>query len=435
MQRGFRMMELAVAGSPAPFSGVEWMIALRFLRARRAEGGVGVMAWISLIGITLAVFALIATLAVRSGFRAEFVDAVLGGGAHVTVRAAYDPGSDGTLRGYVAAAERVRAAPGVVRVAPLVRGQAMASFGDRSAGADVRGIAPEDLAAIPRVADPQTSFGDIGDLSEGIALGSGLARSLGVRIGDRVRLILPNGAKTPFGTAPRVGAYDVVYIFSAGRHDIDMVRAYLPFDAAQILFDREGRADELEVMLDDPESLDPVLPGILGAAGEGAALLTWRDVNGGFLRALDIEDNVMFVILSVLVLVAAMNITSGLVMLVKNKGGDVGVLRTMGLTEGAVMRVFFICGAATGAAGTALGVALGCAFAVWSDAVFAAVNALSGGQAWDPAIRGIYHLPAKLEASDVLAAAALSMALSLAAAVIPARRAARLDPVEALRNE
>ncbi|SHL18960.1 lipoprotein-releasing system permease protein [Roseovarius marisflavi] len=429
-----------MARTPAPFAPFEWMIAWRYLRAKRAEGGVSVMTWISLVGITLAVFALIATLAVRSGFRAEFVDTILGANAHVTI---YNAGEvdaqsgriDRTLRDYEAMAERVRAVPGVTRAAPLIKGQVMANARDRNAGVQVFGIAPDDLRSIPRVADPETSRGDVASFPQGIAIGSGVAQELGVGIGDRIKLISPNGVKTAFGTSPRINAYDVVYIFSAGRYDIDRVRVYLPFDEAQSFFNREGRADELEVMVAEPENVDELALPLLRVAGERAQVWTWQDASGSFLRALEVEDNVMFIILSILVLIAAMNITSGLIMLVKNKGRDIGILRTMGLTEGSVLRVFFICGAFTGLIGTAMGVVLGCLFALYIDPIFSFVNVVMGGQVWDPSIRGIYHLPAKLQFGDVMSAVSLSLGLSFVVTIFPARRAARMNPVEALRYE
>ena len=429
-----------MARSTAPFAAFEWMIAWRYLRAKRAEGGVSVMTWISLVGITLAVFALIATLSVRSGFRAEFVDTILGANAHVTI---YNAGTvdaqtgrvDRTIEDYQAMAARVRDVSGVTRVAPLVKGQVMASARDRNAGVQVFGIAPEDLRTIPRVADPEASQGDIAQFDQGIAIGSGVAQELGVTVGERIKLISPNGVKTPLGTSPRVNAYEVVYIFTAGRYDIDRVRVYLPFAEAQSFFNRDGRADELEVMVEAPENVDDMTLPLLRAAGERSQIWTWQDSSGSFLRALEVEDNVMFVILSILVLIAAMNITSGLIMLVKNKGRDIGILRTMGLSEGSVLRIFFICGAFTGLIGTAAGVILGCLFAIYIDPIFSFVNVLMGGQVWDPSIRGIYHLPAQLQAGDVLSAVVLSLGLSFVVTIFPARRAARMNPVEALRYE
>ncbi|MBP0483388.1 lipoprotein-releasing ABC transporter permease subunit [Sagittula salina] len=425
--------------APPPFAPFEWLIAWRYLRAKRAEGGVSVMTWISLVGITLAVFALIATLAVRSGFRAEFVDTILGSNAHVTVYHVSHQNDAGqtvrTLPDYKTMADSVRGVPGVTRVAPLVKGQVMATANDSNAGVEVFGIAEDDLRAIPRIADPETGRGALDAFANGVAIGSGVAQTLGVGLGDKVKLISPNGVKTAFGVSPRVKSYEVAYIFTAGRYDIDRTRIYMPFAEAQLYFDREGVADELEIIVEQPESVERYVTPIAQAAGAGALIWTWQDASGGFLKALDMEDNVMFVILSVLVLIATMNIVSGLIMLVKNKGRDIGILRTMGLTEGSVMRIFFICGSFTGIIGTVMGVALGCLFAIYIDPIFGAVNWLSGGGAWDPSIRGIYFLPAKLQLADVMSAVVLSLGLSFVVTIFPARRAARLNPVEALRYE
>jgi len=425
--------------APAPFSRFEWMIAWRYLRARRSEGGVSVMTWISLIGITLAVFALIATLAVRSGFRSEFVGTILGANAHATVYAHGEVTAAGTLdrriTDFAALSDAVGEVPGVLQAAPLIKGQVMASRGDRNAGVQVYGIHAADLAEIPGVAQSEDSYGDLGRFEEGIAIGSGVARSLGLSIGDKVKLISPNGVKTAFGTSPRVNAYEVVYVFTAGRYDIDNTRAYLPFAEAQSYFNREGAADEIEVMVAEPEAVDQYILPLLQAAGQSYGVWSWRDSSGGFLRALEVEDNVMFVILSILVLIATMNIVSGLIMLVKNKGRDIGILRTIGLSEGSVMRVFFICGSITGVIGTLLGVILGCLFAIYIDPIFSFVNYAMGGGVWDPSIRGIYALPAELQMGDVLSAVGLSLGLSFVVTIFPARRAARMNPVEALRYE
>lgn len=425
--------------TPPPFAPFEWMIAWRYLRAKRAEGGVSVMTWISLVGITLAVFALIATLAVRSGFRAEFVDTILGANSHVTVytvqRLDEFERPTRTIVEYEEMAARVREVEGVERVAPLIKGQVMATANNRNAGVEVFGISDADLNQIRRVANPETGRGDITRFGDGIAIGSGVARTLGVGVGDQVKLISPNGVRTAFGISPRVVSYEVVYLFTAGRYDIDRTRIYMPFEEAQLYFNREGVADELEVIVDDPEQVEQYAVPIARAAGTTALIWTWQDAQSGFLRALEVEDNVMFVILSVLVLIATMNIVSGLIMLVKNKGRDIGILRTMGLTEGAVMRVFFICGSFTGIIGTMVGVILGCLFAIYIDPIFATVNYLSGGGVWDPSIRGIYALPAKLQFGDVMSAVLLSLGLSFVVTIFPARRAARLNPVEALRYE
>ena len=428
-----------MAGTTRPFARFEWMIAWRYLRAKRAEGGVSVMTWISLIGITLAVFALVATLAVRSGFRAEFVDTILGANAHVTLYNTVTMAEDGTstrvLDDYAEVAAKVAAIAQVTRVAPLIRGQVMAAKEGQTSGAEVLGISLANLKTIPRIATGGPSLGSIDAFDQGIAIGSGVARELGAEVGDSIRLISANGVKSAFGTSPRVKSYRITYIFTLGRYDIDRSRIYMPFAEAQSFFNREGVADELEIMVEKPESINDLVPALLSAGGERALTWTWRDSAGSFLRALDIEDNVMFVILSILVLIAAMNIISGLIMLVKNKGRDIGILRTIGLTEASILRVFFICGASTGLIGTACGVVLGCLFAIYVDPIFSLVNYVAGGGVWDPSIRGIYALPAKLRLADVLSAVALSLFLSFVVTLFPARRAARMNPVEALRYE
>jgi lipoprotein-releasing system permease protein len=425
--------------STAPFAKFEWMIAWRYIRAKRAEGGVSIMTWISLIGVTLAVFALIATLAVRSGFRAEFVDTILGSNAHVTVyqqtAVAGTTQMVRTISDYDALSQKLGAIDGVTRAAPLVRSQVMANRTNRNTGIEVYGISLENLRTIPRVAQPLDSEGSIDRFGDGIAIGSGVARELGVTIGDRIKVISPNGVRTAMGTSPRTNAYEVVYIFTAGRYDIDRTRVYMPLAEAQNFFNRDGLVDEIEVMVADPDSVDDLLPDIYAVGGDGTLIWTWRDSAGGFLRALTVEDNVMFVILSILVLIASMNIISGLIMLVKNKGRDIGILRTMGLTEGSILRIFFICGAGIGTMGTILGVILGCLFAVYIDTIFSFVNYVAGGGVWDPSIRGIYELPAQLRLKDVLSSVALSLGLSWIVTIFPARRAARMNPVEALRYE
>ncbi|MEM9196475.1 MAG: ABC transporter permease [Pseudomonadota bacterium] len=420
------------------FAGHEMLLAWRYLRARRREGGVSVMTWISLIGITLAVFALVATLAVRTGFRTEFTDTILGANAHVSLYR-FEEGRTQPIDMFDAAAQQVLAVEGVIRAAPLVRGQVIATAMGRNAPVEVIGQRLADVQALPRIAQPELARGDLARLEEGIALGEGLARELGVFVGDSITLISPDGVRTPMGvTAPRITHFEVVYIFKVGRPDIDRVRAYLPLAAAQLFFNHAGTVDEIEVMVAAPDRLGTRTdPGALYAAIAAAATLapwSWKDANGGFLEALALEDNVMLIVMSILGLVAALNITSGLVMLVKNKGRDVGILRTMGLSEGAVLRVFFICGALVGVTGTVFGLILGCLFAIYIDPIFALVTGLTGG-GWSPEKYGISQVPAQLVWWDVARAAGLSLALSFLVTLFPARRAARMNPVEALRYE
>ncbi|MEO0943980.1 MAG: ABC transporter permease [Pseudomonadota bacterium] len=430
--------------APAPFSRYEFLIAWRYLRAKRAEGGVSVMTWISLIGITLAVAALIITLAVRSGFRDEFVSTILGANAHVTVYSMAYQNENGRIANQIDDFEtwksQLEGVEGVIRAAPLVKGQVMAVHREENTGLEIFGIAEDDLRDIPRIADPETSTGSLDDFEGGIAIGREAARALGVGVGDVIRVINPNGSRSAFGTTARTNEYRVVYIFNSGRYDVDLTRAYLPFVEAQSFFNRDrdqvnGEADEIEVIVEDPENIEALSPALINAVGDRGLTWSWKQRAGGFLRALEVEDTVMFVLMSVLVLIASMNIISGLVMLVKNKGRDIGILRTMGLTQGAVMRVFFLTGALVGTLGTLFGVILGCLFAVYFDQILALVNGASGGGVWDASVRGIYRLPAKLELADVLSAVSLSLVLSWGITLFPARRAARMNPVEALRYE
>jgi len=428
-----------VKGTPHPFSRYEFMIAWRYLRSKRTEGGVSTMTWISLLGITLAVFSLIATLAVRSGFRTEIVDTVLGANAHVTVyrlpQATGQNQVDRSIHNYEQLADILRSAEGVKRAAPLIKGQVMANANSTNSGVEVFGISQDNLMDLRRIVDPETVIGRVDDFANGVAIGSGVAQALGVGVGDQIKLISPDGVKTAFGTSPRVKSFPVAFIFSAGRHDMDKVRVYMPFNAAQDYFNRTERADEIEVLVNQPDQVEEVVAQMASSVPPYIQFWSWKDTSGNYLRALTIEDNVMFIIMSILVTIASMNIVSGLIMLVKNKGRDIGILRTMGLSEGAVLRVFFLCGAFTGVLGTLFGTILGCLFAIYVDPIFAFVNYISGGGVWDPSIRGIYEIPAELKLDDVITAVALSLGLSFGVTYFPARRAARMNPVEALRYE
>ena len=428
-----------MTGRTKPFAGFEFLIAWRYLRARRATGGVSVMTWISFLGIALAVAALIATLSVRSGFRHEFVGIILGANPHLEVLATPQVNEAGQivreLSNYDAIAADLRGLDGIEQAAPVVQGQVMASGNGRNAGVQVTGIGAEDLARIPLIAEPEMAGGDSGRGDEGVAVGSRIARALGLQVGDPIRLISPEGARTPFGVSPRVGSFEVTYIFQVGRYDIDATRIYMPLAEAQTYFNRDGVVDAVEVTVADPERVNALALPVLSAVEDRVIIETWQDSSGAYLQALTMEDNVMFIILSILVLIAARNIVSGLIMLVKNKSRDIGILRTVGFTEGAVLRIFFLCGAGIGAMGTLAGTILGVLFVVNIDPVFDAVNWIVGGGIWDPEVRLLTSFPAILRWQDVASAAGLALGLSLVVTWFPARRAARLDPVEALRHE
>ena len=421
-----------------PFAAFEWMIAWRYLRARRAEGGISVIAWYALIGVMLGVGTLIVVQAVMVGFREEFTARVLGANPHSTVYSAiYDEAHNGAalIVDYEAEADKLRALPGVLNVAPVVSGQMMASGNNRNIGIEMIGISLADLQKIPLISNPEQAIGSLDAFEGGIAIGDGVARELGLRVGDLITLTSLNGVPTPFGIAPRINNYRVTYIFKVGRADIDRTRIYLPIADAQSFFNREGFADALHVFVAEPSLIDDMRPAMATAVGPDYIFWSWRQANQSILDALNVERRMMFIVLSLVVLIAAMNIISGLVMLVKNKGRDIGILRTMGLTQGSIMRVFFICGSLIGIIGTLLGVLMGSLFATYIREIQALVEWVSGGQIWDPSVRLLTSVPAVLRAEDVIAAMSLGLILSLVITIAPARKAARLSPAEALRYE
>ena len=428
-----------MASTPPPFARFEWMIAWRYLRARKAEGGVSVMTWISLIGITLAVFALVATLAVREGLRADIIQTMLGANAHAEIHYRRDFSGeipvDHLIRDYDELIGTISALPEVTHASALVRGQVMGSYRGRNLPVDVYGITLEDLQTDPMVTTSGQTLGDLSQFSEGVAIGAMMARQLGIGIGDRTKLISPDGVKTPMGTSPRVSAYQVVYIFSSGQGFVDQSRLYLPLGEAQSFFNREGAVDQIDLRLRDPSAVGQMVLPLLRSSGDRAYVTTWQDRAGGMIQALKMQDNAIFVVLSILVLIAALNIVSGLIMLVKNKGRDIGILRTMGLSQGSILRVFFLCGASIGTLGTLFGVILGVIFAANIDSVYALIDWATGSGVRDLEANGFFFPSAVVTFGDVAATAGLSLALSWLVTYFPARRAARMNPVEALRYE
>ena len=397
------------------------------------------MTLISFLSITIAVFALVATFAVRTGFRAEFVQTVLGANPHTTIYSGQYINELGERSALIPDFEeivsRVGTIEGVDNVFPVISSRLLISSGPNNTGVELLGLSIEDIKKVPLINNPIAHFGDLDDLGTGIAIASGVARTLGVRVGDSVRLISPDGVKTAFGVSPRINSYQIVYIFEVGRYDIDSTRVYLPFDEAQKFLNRIGYADELAVFVTEPENVEFLEPKILEMSDDGFFAWSWKDSSRSILRALRMEDNLMFIVMSILVLVASFNIVSGLIMLVKNKSSSIGILRSVGLTQGSIMRIFFIFGATIGTAGTFFGVILGCLFSIYIDPIFEAVNYLAGGDVWDPSVRFLSSVPAKIEFVDVLSAVVLSLVLTYGATFFPARRAAKMYPGEAIRYE
>ncbi|MEM6354884.1 MAG: lipoprotein-releasing ABC transporter permease subunit [Pseudomonadota bacterium] len=424
--------------STRPFGRLEWMIAGRYLRSRRREGVISVIAGFSLVGIMLGVATLIIVMSVMNGFRTELVDRILGAQAHISVL----PFEKGRLEGYDQLAEDIAGIDGVTRTAPVIERQVLATTPRGNTGVLVRGMRAQDLGELDGVADPEDAQGNIEDYGDGVAVGAGVARELGLRLGEKITLVSPRGMTTPFGTAPKTKAFTVTYIFRIGMHQYDSAYVFMPLSQAQAYFNSPDRVDGIEVMVESPIALDATQPfedqmssAIEGVAGDRGYLWNWKAANGSFLQALDVERNVMFLILALIILVAALNIISGLIMLVKDKGRDIGILRTMGLTRGAVLRVFFICGASIGVVGTVLGVGLGIVFTLNIQEIQGAVEAISGTSVWDAEIRMLTRVPAVMVPSDVVITVCIALSLSFLATWYPARRAARLDPVEALRYE
>ena len=417
--------------APGPFSRFEWMIALRYLRARRREGFISVIAGFSFVGILLGVATLIIVMAVMNGFRTELMDRILGVNGHVVVRSYGQP-----IQDFDALTQAIANVPGVVSVTPQVDGQAMISSRGAATGAYFRGVRAADLDKTETVSSNIVE-GSIEAMQTegGVALGSRLARSLGVQAGDTITLLSPRGAATPFGTAPRVKGFPVAAVFEIGMSEYDAGVGFLPLDAAQSFFNYGNGVSAIEIMIEDPDRVSEIAPEIVRATNGCCSVQTWQETNQSFFSALQVERNVMFLILTLILLVAALNIVSGLIMLVKDKGRDIAVLRTMGTSRGSVLRIFLIAGASIGVVGTLAGFLLGVAFCANIEELRQALSALSGTELFSPEVYYLSQMPAEMDPVEVASVVVMALGLSLLATVYPAWRAASLDPVEALRYE
>jgi lipoprotein-releasing system permease protein len=414
-----------------PFSAYEWMLASRYLRARRAEGFISVIAGFSFTGIMLGVATLIIVMAVMNGFRNELFSKILGLNGHVIVNKIGGPFED-----YDAVAKRIAAVPGVKSAMPLIEGQVMVSSAVQATGALVRGMTEEGLRSLPLVFD-NIRYGSLDGFGQGsgIAIGTRLANMLRVNVGDTITLVSPRGASTPFGTAPRTKPYVISALFEMGMAEYDRTMVFMPLLEAQRYFSRGSEVDAIEIVVNHPERIDNYVREIKGVSGPTNHVSDWRARNETFFTVLEVERNVMFIILSLIVLVAALNIISGLMMLVKDKGRDVAILRTMGATRGAMMRVFLITGASIGVVGTLAGLVLGVVFCLNIERIRELVSWMTSTTLFDPNVYYLTRLPADMEPRETATIVLMALAVSVLATLYPSWRASTLDPVEALRYE
>jgi len=414
-----------------PFSAYEWMLSLRYLRARRKEGFISVIAGFSFLGIMLGVATLIIVMAVMNGFRQELLTKILGLNGHLLIQPLESPLTD-----YAAVADRVSKVPGIYLAAPLVEGQALASSPFNASGVVVRGMRGADLAKLTQVSKniKQGTLAGFDD-GQGIAIGARLAEQLSVRAGDNLTLVAPRGAVTPMGTTPRIKAYKIAAVFEIGMSEYDSAFVFMPLTEAQAYFNRAGDVTAIEVYTDDPDRIDSFRKAVTDAAGRPIYMVDWRQRNATFFNALQVERNVMFLILTLIVLVAALNIVSGLIMLVKDKGSDIAILRTMGATQGAIMRVFLITGAAIGVVGTGVGFVIGVIVCAYIEDIRRFLSWLTNTELFSPELYFLSQLPAHMNVKETGAVVVMALGLSLLATLYPSWRAARLDPVEALRYE
>jgi lipoprotein-releasing system permease protein len=414
-----------------PFAPFEWMLSLRYLRSRRKEGFISVIAGFSFLGIMLGVATLIIVMAVMNGFRQELLDKILGLNGHLLVQPLEKPLTD-----WEELAERISKVPGVRLAAPIVEGQALASSPFNSSGVLVRGIRVADLNKLPSIANNIRQGTLEGfDAGQGLAIGRRLSDQLSVRAGDNITLVAPRGAVTPMGTTPRIKTYKVAAVFEIGMSEYDSAIVFMPMPEAQLYFNRAGDVTAIEVYTNNPDRIDNFRRLVTDAANRPIFMIDWRQRNATFFNALQVERNVMFLILTLIILVAALNIVSGLIMLVKDKGGDIATLRTMGATQGSVMRIFLITGASIGVVGTIAGFILGLVVCLNVESIRQFLSWMTRTELFSPELYFLSRLPAIMDAGETTAVVVMALMLSLLATLYPSWRAARLDPVEALRYE
>ena len=414
-----------------PFAPFEWLISGRYLRARRREGFISVIAGFSFLGIMLGVATLIIVMAVMNGFRKELLDKILGLNGHLLVQPLESPLTD-----WKDVADRLSGVQGIKLAAPVVDGQALASSPFNASGVFVRGIRADDLNHLSSIANhlKQGTLEGFDD-SQGVAIGRRLADQLSLHAGDSITLVAPRGAVTPMGTTPRIKPYKVAAVFEIGMSEYDSTFVFMPLKEAQAYFNRANDVTAIEVYTDNPDRIDVFRKAVTEAAGRPVFLVDWRQCNSTFFNALQVERNVMFLILTLIVLVAALNIISGLIMLVKDKGADIAILRTMGASQGSIMRVFLITGAAIGVVGTLTGFFVGVLVCMNIESIRQFLSWVTNTELFSPELYFLSKLPAEIDFAETSAVVIMALTLSFLATLYPSWRAARLDPVDALRYE
>ncbi|MBE6448396.1 MAG: lipoprotein-releasing ABC transporter permease subunit [Alphaproteobacteria bacterium] len=414
------------------FSKFERLVAKRYLRAKRKEGFISVITGFAFTGIALGVATLIIVMSVMNGFRHELLGRILGINGHIGIMSPLGY----PFNNYKQAVSDLGDIEHVKLVIPMIENQLLVSAGKSAEGAMVRGVSAEDLLKKPILQEAFKKVDMKDFVGDNVVMGVRLATKMGVVPGDKVTLISPNGKVTAFGTVPRMKSYQVIGVFEAGMYEYDSSFIFMPLDTAQTYFGLKGAVTHIDVTIDDEKVLAPVRRGIeRSVSGDGAYVYDWKQTNAAFFNAIDVERNVMFIILTLIILVAAFNIITGLIMLVKDKGRDVAVLRTMGATKGMVMRIFFMDGAFIGVVGTTIGLILGLLFCHNIEAIRQGLQALMGRDLFSAEIYFLSKLPAKVDNMEVLTVVVISLLLSFLATLYPAYRAAKMDPVEALRYE
>jgi len=413
---------------PRAFSSFEWKIAFRYFRSKKKEGFISIISFFSLVGIMLGVATLIIVLAVMNGFRSELLDKILGINGHITIQS-YDQGIDD----YAELRKELEKIDNVYSVIPTIYSQVMVSSGDQTSGAIIKAISYDDIQNVPKI-DTNLILDEYRS-KDGLLIGTGMSRNLLLGMGEQLTLISPKGSQTPFGTTPRIKSYEISGIFNIGMSEYDSNFVYMPLEEAQKYFSKKGSVNTIEVFLDNPEEILPVITSMRSLIGNAYYLSSWKEQNKTFFTALEVERDLMFIIVSLIVLVAGLNIVSSLIMLVKDKNSDIAILRTVGASKNSIIRIFFITGSAIGVIGTTLGVVIGIIFCRNIDAIRLLISKITGTDLFSPEMYYLAKLPAEIDNTELLSVIIMALSFSIIASIYPSWKASKIDPVKVLRNE